>query len=234
MRSSGSGRGGSRYRSGGRCGRSRRRRGSLNRSGRPSTVDPPLFLRGASGVDVGRVSRTLRANRSSRRSGRGPSSRCGGGRHCRRNRGGRGSGGATSAFDSLVALHFIAGVVVLAIGAGASRTQADLDLQRTVMQLGAVLHLDDADGVADGRQRLVADLDGHRVLVLQVDTIEDLAVRVFLRGQDGEFGFEVGAGTVGRRLHFRGRHVTGVPTRWDGLRCGCGGDLRCVKVQVCH
>jgi hypothetical protein len=67
---------------------------------------------------------------------------------------------------------------MLSVGTWAGSAQGYLGLQRTTVELLAVCHLDNANGVANRRQRLIADFNGYWIFVLQVNAVEQFAPSV--------------------------------------------------------
>lgn len=98
------------------------------------------------------------------------------------------------------------------------------------MELLAVCHLDNANGVANRRQRLVADFNGYWIFVLQVNAVEQLAPNV-VTTQDSELGLQVGTGAVSCGLHLRSCHLRVVPASRYGFEGFAWGDRGSIEIE---
>ena len=118
----------------------------------------------------------------------------------------RSSGQRNDLVDVLVRGHFV-GSLVIAV----RLANLQLQLQRDVVQLRRVGNLQNASGMADRGQLLVADFLRRRVGVAQVQASENLLACGVRRGQNVELAFQIRAGGVLGGLHFRSFHHDVVP-----------------------
>lgn len=130
--------------------------------------------------------------------------------------------------DVSVPLDFVAGIIAILRGPG-----SHLYLEWDAMKLAGVIKLHDASYMANGGQLGLSDFDGDRILIVEVEPGEQLAVIIF-PALNTQRQVKERAGIVPGRLHLGlGNHnrVPAVRQRGESL-------LRLVllgvKIQTCH
>jgi hypothetical protein len=112
---------------------------------------------------------------------------------------------------------------MLPIFARASGAKRDLALHRTVVQLRAIGYLNDAGGVTDRGKRLVSDLGGNRIRIVQIEAVKHLAAGISAI-EHFHFEFEIEASACARGFGFGVGNMHVVPSGRDGVECGRRGD----------
>ena len=166
--------------------------------------------------------------------------RCSRGRSSSRSSKGRGhgSGGSRETSDSrrtdLFVDVFVSCHVVGSFVLTFRRAELQLDLERDVVQLSRIGNLQDANGMADRGQLLVADFLSSCIRIAKVQAGVDLFALEVLRSDHVELALEVSTGVVFGRLHFGSFHNNIIPASRQSILCaGIRCDLRCVKVKNC-